>query len=241
MNTMKTCLGIFVALFAINFSEAQTADEIISKHTDAIGGKEKISQVTSLYTESGTEVMGNEMATKTTVLSGKGYKNESDFNGQQVVQVVLDKGGWMINPFMGASDPTPMPDEQYKSSEDIIYTPDPLVNYAEHGAKVELVGQEKVGDVNAYKIKYTNKDNSEATYYIDPSTWYIIQSVKKQNAGGQDVTVTVTYADYKKTDFGITLPYSVNIDMEQFALKGTVKTIEVNKPVDASIFQMPGK
>ena len=189
--------------------------------------------------ESVTEVMGNESATKTTVLNGKGYRNESDFNGQMLVQVVTDKGGWAINPFAGSTDPTPMPDEQFKASEDQVYIAGPLFNYAEHGGKVELTGQEKVGDVNTYKLKYINKDNDETTFYIDPSSWFIIQAVKQGEAMGQPITITIGFSNFQKTDFGISLPYTTNVDMGQFALKVNAKEVEVNQPVDPSIFDMP--
>lgn len=237
MKTMKTCLLTLTAFLSIAFAKAQTADEIVSKAITAVGGQEKLSQVTSVYIESGTEVMGNASETKTTVLVGKGYRNESEFNGQKLVQVVTDKGGWAINPFAGSSDPAPMPEDQYKSMQDQIYI-SPFYNYSARGSKVELLGQEKVGDVNAYKIKYTNKGNNETTYFIDPSSWYVIQAIRKGSAMGQEVTITISLSDYQKTDFGIVMPYSTNVDMGQFALKNTVKKVEVNKAVDPSIFEM---
>jgi outer membrane lipoprotein-sorting protein len=236
---MKTFLLALTAVLTVSFATAQTADEILTKHIDAIGGKDKLAQVTSIYLESGTEVMGNEMETKTTIVNGKAYRNESDFNGQKLVQVMTDKGGWMINPFAGSSEPTPIPEEQYKMGQDQIYISGGLFDYAAHGGKVEYVGQEKLGDVNAYKLKYTNKDSGEVFYYIDPTTYQAIQAVKKGNAMGQDVTITTSFSNYQKTDAGILIPYTTNIDMGQFALKVNVKKVEFNKPVDPAIFEIP--
>lgn len=236
---MKIFLLSLTSLLLFFAAKAQAADDIIAKHIDAIGGKEKLSQVTSVYLESTTEIMGNEATSKTIILNGKGYKNEMDFNGQQIVQVLTDKGGWAINPFGGSTSATAITPEQYKSSEDGIYLPDPLFNYAEHGAKVELEGQEKVGDINAYKIKYTNKDSAITSFYIDPATNYIIQEVRTGDVQGQPTDITISYSDYKKTDFGIVIPYNSGIDMGQFNLKNTTTKVEVNKPVDPSIFDMP--
>ena len=53
--------------------------------------------------ESSTSVMGNDAPTKTYIVNGKDYKNESDFGGQSVVTVVTDKDGWIINAFAGRS------------------------------------------------------------------------------------------------------------------------------------------
>jgi hypothetical protein len=237
---MKKTLVTLAAVFCITMVNAQTADEIVSKHIEAIGGKEKLSQVTSVYMESGTEVMGNESSTKITILTGKGFRNETDFNGQQIVNVITDKGGWAINPFGGSGEAVALPEEQYKAGEDQVYI-DPLLNYAAKGAKVELIGKEKVGAVDAFKLKYTNKDNSETTYYIDPSTYYIVQAVKKGMVMGQEATITIGYSDFKKNDFGLYLPYTTNIDMGQVVLKVSTKKVEVNKAVDPSIFEMPKK
>lgn len=236
---MKTFLLSITALLVFSFAKSQTADDIIAKHIDAIGGKDKLSQITSMYMEKTTEIMGNESTSKTTILNGKGYKNEMDFNGQQIVQVATDKGGWVINPFGGSTSATALSPDQYKNSEDEIYLPDPLFNYANHGAKVELAGQEKVGDNNTNKIKYTNKDGDVTTYYIDATTNYIIQAKKTGDVQGQPTEFTISYGDYKKIDFGIFIPYSVGIDMGQFNLKNTTTKVDMNKTVDASIFDMP--
>lgn len=134
-----------------------------------------------------------------------------------------------------------MANDDYKANADAIYAGDALVNYKANGGKVELHGQEKVNDINAYKIRYTSKLGYETWYYIDPSTNYIIRSVRQGNAMGQPVTVTTTYADYKKTDFGVFMPYTTNTDMGQFAFKQNTKKIEINKDIDAKIFDMPGR
>jgi len=239
IKSMKTCLLALSALLLITAAKAQTADEIIAKHIDALGGKDLLAKITSVYLESSTAVMGNDAPTKTSVIIGKGYKNETDFNGQNIVQVITDKSGWAINPFAGASDATAMSDDDYKASSDAVFLPDPLVNYAANGGKVELAGQEKVGDIDAYKIKYTNKYGLETVYYIDPATYYIIQSVKKGMAMGQEVTVTASISNYQKTDFGVFMPFSINIDMGQFSLAITTKKAEINGTIDPTIFDMP--
>src|SRR4029079_1003700 len=118
---------------------------------------------------------------KLTVLYGKGYKSEMEVNGSPMAYCYTDKSGWMINPMMGMSSPQPMPDEQYKIGKLQLDAGGALFNYKDKGYKEELLGQEKVGEVNAYKIKLTTNYGTEVTYYIDPSTYYIIESVVPSN------------------------------------------------------------
>jgi hypothetical protein len=231
---LLTSMSLF--LFANSF--AQTADEIISKHIEATGGKEKIKSVTSLKLDNTMTVMGNDAPSTSTLVVGKGLRVESDFNGQKMVQVVTDKGGWAINPMGGGIDPQAIPDDMYKQVKDQLnYSP--FTDYPSNGSKATLTGKEKVGTADAYKVDVTNKDNLVTSYFIDPSTYYIVKMVKKATMMGQEMEVSTTYSDFKKTDFGVTVPFTTEIDYGgQFQMTSKLKKAEFNTPVDASIFEM---
>lgn len=233
---MKNIKFFLLALAAVATSSiyAQTVDEVISKHVDAIGGKEKLSQVKSVYTENSMEVMGNAVTQKEYLLEGKGFKSEVEFNGSNIVQCVNDKGGWMINPMMGGTDAQAIPDGIYKSTKPQIYIGGALIDYSAKGYKAELVGKE---DGN-FKIKVT-ADGNETYYFIDPKTYYITKSIMKGEAMGQAVDVTTTYSDHKKTDFGLVLPYTKSVDMGVFQFVQKINKVEVNKAIDPKIFDMP--
>ncbi|MEP6747295.1 MAG: hypothetical protein ABJB86_06200 [Bacteroidota bacterium] len=222
------------AAFGTMSLQAQTADEIVSKHIDALGGKDVIKKVNSIYMEGSTQVMGNESPTTETILNGKGYKNESDFNGQKMVQCVNDKGGWTTNPMAGGGAQA-MPDEAYNSARGQLNVGGALYDYTAKGSTVTLLGK----DGSAYKLKLVTADKDETTYYIDGSTYYISKLVKKGNVMGQDVEITIAYTDYKKTDIGYVIPFTRNIDLGQFQVSTTFTKAEINKPVDPAIFNMP--
>jgi hypothetical protein len=216
--------------------QAQTADEIVAKYVDAIGGKDKISKMVSVYIESSLQVMGNEAPSVTTVLNGKGYKSETDFNGQQIIQCYNEKGGWNINPMAGNTAAEVMPDEQYKLGKDQMEIGGALFDYAAKGSKIELLGK----DGGTFKIKLVSKDNAETTYLIDGTSYYVTKVTKKGNMMGQDVEVTVNLSDYKKTDFGYVIPYTIQTNFgEQFSFTATVKKVEINKTIDPAIFVIP--
>jgi hypothetical protein len=240
MKNLKISLLALTTLFSAVAIHAQSADDIIAKHLDAVGGKEKLKAINSVRMESTLEVMGNEAPNTTTVLNGKGYRNESEFNGAKIIQVYTDKSAWMVNPMAGATEPQAMPEEQMKAGQEQIFAV-PLLDYAARGGKAEYLGQEKVGDVNAYKVKITTAGGA-TTYYFDPTTYYIIQAVRQAEMMGQQMDITITNSDFKKTDFGWVVPQTIGMNMGgQFSMTMKVKNVEINKDVDAKIFDMPAK
>ena len=227
-------LSAFAGALAL---QAQTAEEIVSKHLAAVGGKDAISQVKSLSMETTVQVMGNDAPSTTVILDGVGYKTETDFNGTKIVQCYSDKGGWNVNPMAGSPDPTPMSPEEYNAGKEQMHIGGALFDYAAKGNKIELVSK----DANAFKIKVTTKDNAEMTYLIDPATYYIKSVLMKGRMQDQEVDVTTTFSDYRKLDTGFIVPYAMDIDLGggQFQLNIAVKKVEVNKTIDPAVFEMP--
>lgn len=236
----KTTLLAATALFSTALVQAQTADEVISKHITAIGGKEKISQIKSLYMEGAVDIMGNEAPMTSYILNRKGYKSEMEFNGQKIVNAMNEKGGWMINPMMGSSTPQPIPAEQFKSGKDQMVIGGALLDYQAQGSKAELLGKEKVANADAYKVKVTTKENDAATYFIDANTFYLVKMIRVANMGGQEAEFETAFSEHKKTDYGFTMPYKTEVTLPQgFSLAINFKKVEVNKEIDPKIFEMP--
>jgi len=236
MKLPKLFLIGAATLLTTVFSFGQTADEIINKSIEAIGGKDKISKIKSIYTESTAQIMGNSAPVTVTILNGKGFKSETDFNGSKIIQALNDKGGWMINPMAGSSTAQALPDDQYKAAKEQIYVGGAFLNYSLSGGKAEFLGKE--GDL--YKIKIVSSDSSFTTYYIDPTTYYLTKAVKQGDMMGQPVEITISFSDYQKTDFGFVVARKIDTDMGgNFSFSATVNKVEINKEVDPKIFEMP--
>lgn len=238
MKYLKTAL-LSVALTLSGIAVyCQTVDEIIDQYIIAVGGKEKLSQVKSLYIEGSTEIMGNQAPSTIQIVHNKGYKNEMDFNGTKVITVYSDKGGWTVNPMMNMETPTAIPADIVKKGQIQMDATSPLFDYVAKGNKVELLGKEAVNGSTAYKLKVTSKENEPFTYFIDSATHYMSKMVFNI-AEGQDLELV--YSNFKKTDFGLVMPFTQVLNMAGLVITTTQSKIDINKEIDLSVFEMPGK
>lgn len=219
---------------------AQTADEIVNKTIEAVGGKDKLNGIKTLYFESDIDVMGSQASSTTYIVNGKGYKSEVDFGGQKIINCVTDKSGWTINPMAGQTAPVAYPEEQVKMSQLQLQVGGPLFDYVAKGNKVELAGQEDVAGVKAHKLKVTSKEGVEINYWIDPATFYVLKTVSKAKVKDQTMETTVNFSNYQKTDYGYVVPFTTETILPQgITLNITHKKAEVNKDIDMTIFDMP--
>jgi len=256
MSALRTIVALsFLLIAAVSHAKAQTADEIIAKHIDALGGKEKLQSIKTIYME-GVAVMNNgmEIDTKTWKVKDKLYRQEISFGAGNVVIIVTPDKGWSSNPRSGGAF-TPMPDEMLKNMQGQMDVSGRLVDYAAKGSKVELLGKDTVGGKTCYKLKLTLATGSYVTYSIDTESYYILRETRKGGGmmggggggqGGQgrrdpNAESSIDLSDYQKTPEGYIFPYTINIaGMGGMSLKTSVEKLEVNKPIDEEKLSKPG-
>jgi hypothetical protein len=235
METLrKASFFVLAALVVTTTCCAQTAEDIVAKNLQAIGGKDAIANTKSVVITSNLEVMGNDVPTTTTIVAGKGFKSETDFQGTKIVQCVTDHSGWAVNPMAGQNTPTAISDADLKTSQAQLNIV-PLSNYMANGGKIELVGK----DTADYKVKLTNSTGYNATFYINMKTYLIDKEVVHITMQGQQVDGSVVFSDYRKLDDGLLIPYKIERALPQYTLNITHQKVEVNKDIDPAIFEMP--
>jgi hypothetical protein len=239
MKMSKLMLLISIACTVVFSSKAQTADEIINKWITAMGGRDKLKSIRTVYIENEVSFMNNPANNTTWLSNGRGYKSVTDFNGQKIIDCYIANGGWSVNPLAGQATPVAMPEAQVKMGQLQLEAGGPLLDYASKGGKVELQGKDNVNGFSAYKILLTTASGQQAGYYISDSTYYILKEVTKINAGGQEFDINLVKTDYRKTQDGFLMPYATELSFPGLTANFVVKKIEVNKDFDASIFDIP--
>ncbi len=239
----------FCALLAVCAGSvpAQTADELIDKHLAAIGGRDTISKLqsrmetgTMTLSMQGAEVAGtievyNKVPNKTRVLI------KLDLSAMGAAEMTIDQRcdgetGFQINTLQGDKEITGNQLQNMRNAQ----FPSPLLNYKETGAKVEVVGKEKIDGRDMIVLQYTPKTGSASRQYFDPETFLITRIVMKMDIPelGGEIEQTTDLSDYRDTD-GIKLPFKSKITNPMQLMTITLSKIEHNKPIDDAMFSKP--
>ncbi|HEV8079069.1 MAG TPA: hypothetical protein VGP43_00040 [Chitinophagaceae bacterium] len=230
---MKRLFLSIIALVAISFSYAQTADEIVSKHIEAIGGADAWKKVNSMVSTGSLKIQGADIEVSMTVLNGKGSRQDISAMGMNGYQIVTPVAGWNFMPFQGQKAPEPITADDLKEAQESLDVQGSLVDYKAKGHSIELLGKDDVEGVEAFKIKETLKSGKVETIFIDPKTYYIIRQITKQKANGKEADVTTDLSNYQKLPEGIMVPMSITLPFGEM----TITKVELNKPIDENVFK----
>ncbi len=235
MKKFKFLLLALSSILFLNVVKAQTADEIIAKHIEAIGGVERLLALKTSVSEASLDVNGMAIAVKMTQVHNVGHRIDINAMGLENFIIQTPTEGWTFMPIQGQASPEPTAPEVVKETADLLDIQGPLLNYKEKGHQVEFLGKEDFEGVDCFKLKLIAKGGAQITFFIDPSTYYIIKSISKTKASGKEVEATQTFSNYVKLPSGYVFPYAMT-GVGPGELK--ISKIELNVPVDEKIFKV---
>ncbi|MBI2722556.1 MAG: hypothetical protein HYX39_10315 [Bacteroidetes bacterium] len=223
---------IFIAILSIN-SFAQTADEIVAKHIEAVGGKENWKKVKSLKMECVMKAQGAEIKTTIVQVNNKAMRQDIALMGMNGWSILTNTEGWSFMPFSGQTKAEPLTADDVKNAQDGLEIQDEFIAYLEHGKKLEYLGKDDVDGTDCFKLKLIDKNAKETTYFLDADSYYVIKETQKIKANGKEMEETSTFSNYKKLPEGIVYPMNVGSGFGD----AEVTKIEINPVIDESIFK----
>ena len=228
----RSAIAILAMLVSV-FTFAQTAEEIVAKHIEAVGGAAAWKKVNSIYYEGKMTVQGAEINVTITALNGKGSRQNISVMGMTGYQIVTPTAGWNFMPFQGQTTAEPMTADELKQSADDLDVQGKLIDYKSKGHSVEYLGKDDVEGTECFKLKITTKAGNVETVYIDPKSYYIVRSVVKRTANGQESDVQSDLSNFQKLPEGIVVPFSITLPFGEMV----ISKAEVNKQVNESTFK----
>jgi len=234
--------SVAVILVATSAS-AQTVDELIAKYAQARGGLDKIKAVKTVRMEGTMSVgPGMEAPFALEMMRPKSMRMEFTLQGLTGVQAYDGQVGWAVMPFMGKTEPEPLPEDQLKLAEEQADFDGVLIDYAAKGHKVELVGKETVEGTEAYKLKVTLKNGDVRYIYLDAEYFLEIRTEGSRMMRGTQMDFESSIGDYKEVE-GLMFPHSIDSGAKGSPQrqKITVTKIVLNPAIDDARFKMPAK
>lgn len=233
--------ALAVVLFVALPVAAQTADDIINKNLQAMGGKDKLKAVQSVRM-TGTLTVGPGMEAPVTLEMKRPNMMRMDFTLQGMTgsQAYDGTSGWSLMPFGGSTAPQPMSADDAKLAAEQADMDGPLMDYKDKGHTVELLGKEQVEGADTYKLKLTKKDGTITVYYIDAEQFLVIKQEAKRVIRGAELETETIVGDYKAVN-GLMMAHSIDggAKGQPARQKLTVSKIEINVPIEDARFKMP--
>ncbi len=213
-----------------------TADQIIAKYIDAIGGPAAIDKMK-------TRVMKGTFAG----FNGVEVPFEADLAAPDKFHIIVtspqgtqERGSdgkvtWEKGP-RGVNELTNPVLDQMKS----MFLSFSNIKLKEEFPRLRLGGRDKIGDRNVVIVSGTTADNHRARLFFDAETGLLLRRISYTETMIGVIPEQIDFEDYRDVD-GVKLPFTVKISSVEPGLVSTRKysEIKLNVPVDDSKFKMP--
>jgi hypothetical protein len=238
MKTRLLYFGLFLSVASGLMAQELTLEEILEKYYQA-GSFDKLHQVKTIIM-TGNIVQQDIMPVKIIRVRPDKYMMEFDVADMTAYQVFDGQTAWMTTPWTGNAAPQVMPAERITDLKNRADMDGVLFNWKEKGHMLELAGKDTLDDGLVYKIKATRKDGGIEYNFIGISNFLLQKRLSYRKAGEKEITVENFYTDYRKVE-GIPFAFTIETNNGGRVNEIQLESVELNKPVDLTIFTMPLK
>ncbi len=206
-----------------------TIEDVINNYINAIGGKEKLSEITSIEMRATTNIQG-------TVLEMYSVKNNQNQSMMEMSAMGMTVVKNVFNKYQGYNEVNgqKIPLSEVELEQAIINSA--LFSELNYDfSLVELIGTSVVNDEEVYEVKIT--DNKTAFYSVE--TGLKLKEVESQEVEGNLVVGETYYKNYEEVD-GILFAKEINQVSQAIPIPGgitfKVDSINLNVETDESDF-----
>ncbi len=242
MRSFVFALGSVLALSAAAQQKpGLTAEQVLEKSIEASGGRAAMEKLTSMHATAMMEASATEMHAKVEVFSKAPNKQLVIVNLESMGEIKQGVDGdsvWSYNPMAGGlQEVTGAAADDMKRAA-VFNAP---LKWRTLYSKVELVGQESIGDRKAYVIRLIPLTGSPDTHFFDADTFLMIRQAGKRATPQGEMELTVDLSDYHDVN-GIKVPFHIKQKiggMGEMSL--TMSEVKYNVPIEDSVFAKPAK
>ena len=225
-----------------------SADEIIGKYIQALGGEEAIRKVTSRSITATLTIHTGPGGTTEAPAKGEIYLKAPNLKlnvtntGKATIEDGFDGSvAWAQNAKGVVTPSAQLAQPLYKRYSD-FYAP---LDMKKEYTKLEVTAVEKVNDHDAYLVVGTLPDDTSDSLYFDTQTGFLLKKVTSLPTVVGRSPFEVEYDDYRETGSGVKIPFVVRsipgVPLGATASRASIHIDKVqdNAPLDDSKFVKP--
>jgi Photosynthetic reaction centre cytochrome C subunit len=210
-----------------------TADQILAKYYDAIGGADKLAKVTTRVEKGNTIVGANK--TPIDIYMKAPNKRVSVTHGQNGDNFTAYDGtaGWMGGG-RGARDMSVIDSRSSMIDASLAWPTNIKVIFPQMRVRTD-----KIGDKEYYVLGGRGPNTpAQVRLYFDEQTGLLTRVIRYNEAGLGLMPVQVDYSDYRDTD-GIKIPFHWTLSRPNGRFSIQIDSVQQNVPVDDAKFARP--
>lgn len=235
---------VFSLFFTVMFSigtlaqtTTPTAQQIIAKYVEAIGGREANEKIKTRITKGTVElspvgIKGE--AESYAAAPGKSYAKISLAGVGDIIESFDGTTAWTINPIQGNRNKEGQELLQTKLSNNFYRE----INLDKLYSNWQVKGTEKVGDRDAYVLTGTPEGLEPETFYFDAETGLLLRNDQTLISPQGNMVGKAFYEDYREVD-GVKIPHKIRLVTPQLEIITTITEVKNNVAVEDSKFAKP--
>jgi len=236
---MKKTVTIFIAfilMVSTGLLQAQSLDDILEKHFEAVGQKNLLEKQTYII-KANINQMGMDLPMLMKIKRPDKFRMEMEMQGQKMVQVFNGEKGWLLAPWI-SPEPQALEGPQLKQALAQADIDGELYNYEEKGHSADLIGKVMVDDTEAYRIKLTSDDGTVKNYYLDADSYLVTKVKSKVSMQGQEAEIEQNMSEYEESG-GVMIARKIESKSPMGTQVITFQEISFDEEIDESIFDKP--
>jgi hypothetical protein len=240
-----------VVLSGSAFPQAPTAESIVNRHVQAIGGREAVAAIHTLvkkgtYVYNGLEfpvlVYQAREARSREEIVGLSRWGDKVREGATVVRAVDGHRAWTAG-YEDAAEATLLSPEETAEAVAAADFDSPLLDAAAKGHGVTLVGREDIDGQALWHLRVTLRSGAIEDYYLGVDDLLVkrrdVAPPRPANLLAELQKPRVLYFDDYRVVAGVRLPFHVLIDEALFSREYDFESIEPNRSLADSLFVPP--
>lgn len=217
-------------------ADLPAADEVLARYVEAIGGKDRISEVESMTQKGTMEIRAVGVNGAFTLRSATPQRMHMamEFEGMGKIETGFDgKVGWRVDPNMGPVLLNETEIEQVKIEAD----PQSPANMAKHYPKRKTVQRTEFEATDVYELEMETKAGQVFTMYFGVENGLLLGQRGWQDTQMGRIEMSIVLSDYRDFD-GWKMPTTMTMTQGGMPMVMHIEDVTFND-VDESAFEIP--